>query len=150
LEERDMALEDDIKKNADEAVKKYVASDEFKDVTTAEYKRQIRELIKRSEASARWIAGLSIALVLAVFTALLLLQYADVRNKQADLYERYTAANDLVRKVNDDLGGMQKKVDDATKVLDNFMGDYPARLSALESRLSDTERRLAVIDKGTK
>jgi len=142
-----MSLDDQVKESANAAIKKYIDSEEFEQLTSAEYKRQIAELINRAEASARWIAGLAIALVLAVFSALLLLQYAEVRNKQADLYERYTAANDLVRKVNDDLGGIKNKVDGATQVLDKFISDYPTRLSGLESRLSDSERKLAVLDK---
>jgi hypothetical protein len=143
-----VSIEDDMKADANRAIRKYIGSDEFKEVTAAEYKSQIAELIKRSESNARWIAGLSIALVLAVFTAMLLLQYAEVRNKQADLYERYTAANDLVRKVNEDLGGIQTRVHDASQNLDKFLQDYPARLSGLESKITDAERRLNALDKG--
>ncbi len=137
------SLDDEAKKATTEAIIKYVASEQFKDKIAIEYKQQITDLIKRAETGARLMAGLAGLLVLAVFSALLLLQYADIRTKQADLYEKYTTGNELVARINTQATNMADDVQTKLKVVQ----DLKTRLGQLETRLATAEAASARIQR---
>jgi hypothetical protein len=123
------------KKAAAEELAKYVNSPDFKLMMENEYKGQLLNVVRRAESAGRWLAGIAGLLILAVFTALLLLQYADIRTKQADLYEKYTTGNELLARINTQAATMSAEVQSKIKTVD----EMTTRVGQLETRLAAAE-----------
>lgn len=136
MAEESGTLDERVKTATTNAIREYVSSDAFKENIVAEYKQQVGAVIKRSEEGARWVAALAGLLILAVFSALLLLQYADIRTKQADLYEKYASANELVGRINTRAATLDEDVQSKLKNVQELAN----RLTRLESRIASAER----------
>lgn len=138
-----ISLDEEVRNATSKAVAAYVGSDAFKSMIQTEYKDQLVNAIKRAETSGRWVAGIAGTLILAVFSALLLLQYADIRTKQADLYEKYTTGNELLARINTQAATMSAEVQSKIKTVDemtNRVGQLETRLAAAESAVRNPQR----------
>jgi hypothetical protein len=144
MAEQPESLDDRVASATTKAIREYLATGEFKDRLVAEYKQQIGAVIKKSEESARWGAALAGLLILSVFTVLLLLQYADIRTKQADLYEKYAAANELVGRINTRAATLDEEVQAKLKSVQELttrLGQFETRLVASESAANRLSQR---------
>jgi hypothetical protein len=79
---------------------------------------------------------------------LLTLKYADVVSKQADLYEKYSTANELVQKVNKQAADLREDVQSKTKAAQETLAGQDRHLVEFDKRLGDTEDRLKRLQAG--
>jgi hypothetical protein len=130
---------------AQKKVEEYIESAEFQKKLAEEYKEKIKDLIERSEKNARWFAALAGLLILAVFTALLMLQYADIRTKQVDLYEKYSDATQKLQKIAGEATALEQEVKNKVTSANAAIAAQDQRLQDFDKRLREMEARIEKI-----
>ena len=114
---------DDIVRSA---IQNYVKTDDFRKKIDTLYSKELRDIIERSEKKASLYGGIAAALMFVVFLAAVSIQYINIREKRADILEKYVDAISLIDTLN--------------KTITKTEQDAKNRLQALRTKLDEFER----------
>jgi outer membrane murein-binding lipoprotein Lpp len=134
------SIEDGIIEDAKRRVDKYLASDEFRREVKNETDTQLRGLIEDTEGRARKWAAIAAGLIFAFFFVLLSIQYAQIREKEADIAEQYIKSTDLIEKIRSTVDGLEKDTVPKAQTLQTQIATTEKEVNSTIARVKAAEK----------
>lgn len=143
------SLDDTVSEAAEGAIRQYVASDQFKDRAEEVYSQAIRRVVDEARTRVRNTAFYVGILVFGLFSAIALLQYAQIRETEAEVHIQYAEALKLVEEIRKTVEDLKASVDTRTKEVAATLDETEADVSVLEAKLIDADNRTEEISSET-
>ncbi len=134
-----------VTNSANSAVRQVVESRAFGEKSEEIYRKEIHDLIDRSESKARRWAGIAAVLFFLIFTGVLAWQLADAKQKLADLSMQQAAALDSINRFNNSVDqfktGINKQIEETKTNVSSASVELTSKLSTIESTVRQLETR---------
>lgn len=138
-------LETKLHATAREEVDRNLKSAEFQNKLASNLDSKLIGMVGRAEAKATKWAGLAAGVVFLIFFILMSYQYVQTREKQADIYEQYIKASELIDSIKDTTVKLQEDVVTPKKNAQAIVTEMTGLLSSAKNDVNQAKSELNTV-----